>query len=154
MRAADPRRLISPTEAHFEPVGLMRQRRSRHASNKEPGSNTSGTEQKKTEIKTSEWSQTEDRGSVPTFLHCGVELGDFDGQLVHALLQAAHPQVEAVGFIEELAEDVLSMATCTQTCTWLSIFHPSIFHTLTQWQFEEFRVCSTLDFECSCGQNH
>lgn len=46
----------------------------------------------------------------PTFLHRGVQLGDLHGQLVHPLLQAAHPQVEAVGLVEQLAEDVLCVA--------------------------------------------
>lgn len=51
------------------------------------------------------------RHAALTFLHGGVELGDFHSQLVHSLLQAAHPQVEAVGFVEQLSENVLCVAT-------------------------------------------
>lgn len=42
-----------------------------------------------------------------TFLHGGVQLRHLDDQQVHPLLQRVHPHVEAVGFVEQLSEDVL-----------------------------------------------
>ncbi len=40
------------------------------------------------------------------------QLGDFDSQQVHSLLQVIHTHVETVGFIKQLSKDVLCVTTC------------------------------------------
>lgn len=55
-----------------------------------------------------------------TFLHGGVQLGDLDGQAVDAVLQGVGSQVERVGLVEQLSEDVLRMFTCsTRVDRWI-----------------------------------
>lgn len=63
---------------------------------------------------------------VLTFLHGGVQLRHLDDQQVHPLLQRVHPHVEAVGLIEQLPKDVLSVPACrggTSAVTWHCITH-------------------------------
>lgn len=50
-------------------------------------------------------------GLGPTFLHCGVQLRDFDSEPVDAVLQRVGTKVEVVGLIEQLPEYVLCMFT-------------------------------------------
>lgn len=50
-----------------------------------------------------------------TFLHGGVQLRHLDDQQVHPLLQRVHPHVEAVGFVEQLSEDVLRVPAWQET---------------------------------------
>lgn len=47
-----------------------------------------------------------------TLFHGGVQLGHFDSQQVHSLLQVIHTHVETVGFIKQLSKDVFCMTTC------------------------------------------
>lgn len=48
---------------------------------------------------------------LPTFLHCGVQLRDFDGEPVDTVLQRVGTQVEIVGLVKQFAKYVLCMFT-------------------------------------------
>lgn len=54
-------------------------------------------------------------GRVLTLLFFGVQLGDADGETVHALLQGVNPEGEGVGLIKELSKQILCIFTCS-TC--------------------------------------
>ena len=52
-----------------------------------------------------------------TFLLLGVQLGDANGEAVHALLQGVDPEGEGVGLVEQLPKQVLRILTYTHTHT-------------------------------------
>lgn len=49
---------------------------------------------------------------VLTLLFFGVQLGDTDGESVHALLQGVDPEGEGVGLVKELSKQILCIFTC------------------------------------------
>lgn len=46
---------------------------------------------------------------LPTLLHCGVQLGDFDSEAIDSVLQRICSDVEVVGLIKQLTKYVLCM---------------------------------------------
>lgn len=50
-----------------------------------------------------------------TLLHAGVQLGNFDGQPVDAVLQRVCTHVERVGFVKKIPKNIFCLFTCNQS---------------------------------------